>query len=254
MWSSLPTPAIFAHRGASGHAPENTLAAFRLALELGSEAIELDAKLSADGEVVVIHDQSIDRTSNRSGLVKDLTLAQLRQLDVGSWFDARFVGEQIPTLAEVFELAGSKIVINVELTNYSTRNDRLPEKVAALVIEHQLQDSVFFSSFNPFTLKRLRRALPGAPIGLLGLPGLPGAWIHTPLAGLFSPQAIQPHFADVSVPRLVRVHRQRTRMQVYTVNEAADMRRLFALGIGIFTDQPQLAMQIRAEATSEIVA
>ena len=109
MSLSWGSPLIFAHRGASAHAPENTLAAFELAFQQNADVIELDSKLSADGHVVVIHDQSVDRTTNGFGRVSELTLAGLRELDAGSHFSATFHGEQIPTLVEVLEIFAGRI-------------------------------------------------------------------------------------------------------------------------------------------------
>src|SRR5512132_864966 len=120
MLESLPQPVLFAHRGASAHAPENTLAAFELALAHQADAIELDVKLTADGHVVVIHDPTVDRTTGSQGRVKDLSLAQIRALEAGSFFSEKYRGEKIPTLEEVFESLGKRIFINVELTNYNT--------------------------------------------------------------------------------------------------------------------------------------
>ena len=124
--SEYPQPLIIAHRGASAYAPENTLAAFELAIQQGAPAIELDAKLSCDGHVVVIHDQTVDRTTPHSGRVGELSLAELRRMDAGSHFDTCFQQERIPTLAEVFESIGPGTLINVELTNYSSPGDDLP--------------------------------------------------------------------------------------------------------------------------------
>src|SRR3990170_7761080 len=135
MRTGTARPLIFAHRGASAYAPENTLAAFRLALDQGADGIELDAKLSADGEIVVIHDQTVDRTTPRKGRVDQLTLSELRKLDAGSWKGDVFSGEKIPALAEVFSAVGGKLKINVELTNYSSPQDGLANKVLALVRE-----------------------------------------------------------------------------------------------------------------------
>ena len=118
MIESLPQPVIFAHRGAAVYAPENTLAAFELALTQGADAIELDVKLSAEGCAVVIHDDTVDRTTNGAGRVKNLTLADLRSLDAGSAFSEKYSGEKIPLLEEVFEAVGGRALINVELTNY----------------------------------------------------------------------------------------------------------------------------------------
>ena len=175
----LSKPAIFAHRGSSAHAPENTLAAFELAIRHGADAIELDAKLSADGHVVVIHDQTVDRTTDGTGKVRELTLAQLSELDAGSYFDIAFRREPIPTLEQVFQAVGYGILINVELTNYASPTDPLPEKVAGLVRKFGLEKRVLFSSFNPLALVRIRRILPEVPVGLLALPGLDGAWARS---------------------------------------------------------------------------
>lgn len=247
MFEHLPSPTIFAHRGASGYAPENTLAAFDLAARQGAPAIELDAKLSADGQVVVIHDQSVDRTTQGQGKVREMSLEQLKQLDAGSFFDSGFAGERIPTLDEVFASVGTRVFINVELTNYATPVDVLPRKVAALVRKHNLEKSVMFSSFNPLALVRIRHLLPECPIGLLALPGKAGAWARSGIGRLVGYQALHPEASDVT-PQLVElIHRRMQRIHVWTVNQEGQMRQLFGYGVdGIFTDDPPLAIQVLA--------
>jgi glycerophosphoryl diester phosphodiesterase len=251
MFAGLPRPTIFAHRGASAYAPENTLAAFELAVRQNAEAIELDAKLSADGAIVVIHDQTVDRTTGVSGSVRQMPLSALRLLDAGSHFDIAFRGQKIPTLEEVFETVGGKIFINVELTNYASPGDDLPDKAAALVQQFNLAGSVMFSSFNPRALRQAKKILPQVPAGLLALPGLGGAWARSRFGQWVPHQALHPELRDVT-PRLVqRIHRSRRRIHVYTVNFRQDMERLFALGVdGIFTDDPLLALQVRRESSS----
>src|SRR3989304_10409901 len=172
MRTGTARPLIFAHRGASAYAPENTLAAFRLALEHGADGIELDAKLSADGQVVVIHDQTVDRTTDGHGRVNQLTLTQLRQLDAGFCKGAAFKGERIPTLAEVLEMLGDRLIINIELTNYDSPQDGLPEKAAELVRAGHLEQSVLFSSFLPSNLLAIRNILPSVPLAILAPPPL----------------------------------------------------------------------------------
>lgn len=245
MFAHLPQPAIFAHRGASAYAPENTLAAFKLAVEQNADAIELDAKLTADGQVVVIHDQTVDRTTNGSGWVGKMTLAQLRQFDAGSHFAPAFHGERIPTLEEVFETVGEKIFINIELTNYASMGDSLPEKVADLVRRHQLVERVMFSSFNPLALLRVRWRLPGPPIGLLAQPGKPGAWARSWIGRIIGYNSLNPEKSDVDLQLLEYAHRHGKRVLVYTVNQAEDLQRIFQLHVdGVFTDNPPLARQI----------
>jgi glycerophosphoryl diester phosphodiesterase len=246
MYQQLPRPTIFAHRGSKNHAPENTLAAFRLAVTQGAPAIELDAKLSADGEIVVFHDRTLDRTTNGTGKLQDKPLAALKELDAGSHFSPAFRGEPIPTLAEVFEAVGGVVFINIELTNYAAPKDQLPDKVAQLVVDFNLQESIMFSSFNRFALQRARELLPKVPCGLLALPGLLGAparsWLGRKLVAY---QALHPAMRDTT-PKLVNeVHQRGHRVHVYTVNKRPDMLRLFQYGVdGIFTDDPPLAFDV----------
>ena len=249
MLTSLSQPVIFAHRGASAHAPENTLAAFELALAQNADAIELDAKLSADGQVVVIHDPTIDRTTGSHGHVKDLSLRELRALDAGSFFSEKFRGERIPTLEEVFEAVGKRTFINVELTNYSTPRDQLVETVCMLVNKCGLQDRVMFSSFFASNLLKARSYLPDVPQGLLALRGLMGAWARSFGFNFSNYQALHPYQSDVTSQQVQRVHRLHRRIHVWTVNTPEDMRRLFHWGVdGIFTDDPQRAVRVREES------
>lgn len=246
--TSLTQPVIFAHRGASAHAPENTLAAFELALEQGTDAIELDAKLSADGHVVVIHDATVDRTTGAHGRVRDMSLAELRALSAGNFFSSHFSTEKIPMLEEVFEGLGKKLFINVELTNYSTPRDHLVESVCILVKKFNLQKHVLFSSFYPSNLSKARSYLPDVPCGLLALNGWLGAWARSFGFAFGKYAALHPNRVDVTREQVQRVHRLNGRVHVWTVNAEADIRRLFGWGVdGIFTDDPALAVRVRGE-------
>jgi len=249
MLTSLPQPIIFAHRGASAHAPENTLAAFKLALAQNADAIELDVKLSADGYAIVIHDPLVNRTTGSPGRVKDLPLRELRALDAGSFFSDKYQGEKIPTLEEVFEAVGKHTFINVELTNYNSPYDQLVETVCRLVRKHALQEHVMFSSFFASNLSRARALLPDVPRGLLAFDGWPGAWARSFGFAFGKYQALHPYLRDVTPQQVQRVHRLNRRIHVWTVNAAEDVRRLIHWGVdGIFTDDPPLAVQVRAES------
>lgn len=249
MFLSASQPVIFGHRGASAHAPENTLAAFELAVAQNADAIELDAKLSADGQVVVIHDATVDRTTGGHGRVKDLTFSQLRALDAGSFFSESYRGEKIPALEEVFEAVGTRTFINVELTNYTTPRDGLVETVCKLVKKFELQKRVMFSSFFASNLAKARAYLPDVPSGLLALNGFLGAWARSFGFAFGRYQALHPHLTDVTPQQVQRVHRLNRRIHVWTVNAAEDMRRLFHWGVdAIFTDDPQLAVQVRSQS------
>ncbi len=247
IFSELPTPTIFAHRGASAYAPENTISSFELAVRQGADAIELDAKLTADGHIVIFHDQTLERTTGVQGQVGKTSLEDMRLLDAGSHFDVAFRGEKIPTLDEVFEAVGQKTFINVELTNYASLFDDLPEKVAAVVKKHNLAKRVIFSSFSPIALLRARRQLPEVPIGLLCWWKGSGALPRSPLGHLIRYQALHPYFEDTTLQLVQRVHRRGCKVFVYTVNKAEDFKKMLELGVdGLFTDDPVLARQVVA--------
>jgi glycerophosphoryl diester phosphodiesterase len=247
MLESLPRPIIFAHRGACAHAPENTLAAFELALAQQADAIELDVKLSADGQVIVHHDATVDRTTNGHGALKDMSLDELKALDAGSSFSEAFKGEKIPTLDEVFETVGKRTFINVELTNYTTPRDELVETVCMLVKKHKLQKRILFSSFFASNLSKARSYLPDVPCGLLAFNGLLGIWARSFGFAFGKFEALHPALKDMTQQQVARVHRLNRRVHVWTVNDERDMRRLFGWGVdGIFTDDPQLAVRVRA--------
>jgi len=249
MLTSLPQPVIFAHRGASAYAPENTLAAFELALAQNADAIELDVKLSADGRAVVIHDSTIDRTTGSHGRVKDLSFQELRSLDAGNFFSQKYRGEKIPSLEEVLEAVGKRTFINVELTNYTTPRDSLVETVCMLVKKCELQNRVLFSSFFASNLSKARAYLPDVPRGLLAFNGFLGAWARSFGFNFGKYQALHPYVADVTSQQVQRVHRLNRRIHVWTVNGAEEMRRLFQWRVdAIFTDDPALAVRVRSES------
>jgi len=249
----LPTPVIFAHRGASAYAPENTLTAFKLAIEQGAHALELDTKLSADGQAVVIHDQTVDRTTNSIGHVADLTLTELRQLDAGSHFDVRYQGEKIPTLAEVFESFGKRILINVELTNYATPADKLPIVVADMAQRFNLVDQILFSSFNPLALFRIKKHLPDATIGLLALPGFVGLLMPSFSLRLFSYYSLHPEWSSITPKLVLNAHKHNKKIFPYTVNRVEDIAQMIKHGVdGLFTDNPIQALRVNQTIAEKV--
>jgi glycerophosphoryl diester phosphodiesterase len=247
----LKRPTIFAHRGSSAYAPENTLAAYKLAIDHQANGIELDVKLSADGQVIVMHDDTVDRTTNGTGRVKSLTLPELKKLDAGLKFSPLFKSEKIPTLAEVFDTIGRKIFINVELTNYSSPIDDLPDKVISLVKKYGLETTVMLSSFNMIGLIRARNLLPKIPMGLLTFPGYADMTILSKLVRFGPLLALHPAQSDVSLNLIQTAHKAKCRIHTYIVNQPDLMQRLFSAGVdGIFTDDPVLAQKVWAENNS----
>jgi glycerophosphoryl diester phosphodiesterase len=244
MWIDAPRPIIIAHRGDKSHAPENTLSAFKLAAEKGAQTVEFDVKLTADGCVVVLHDQTVDRTTNGKGDLRHFSLAALRDLDAGSWFSEQFRGERIPTLAEVFETVGRGVYMNIELTNYATPGDDLVAKAVELVKERRLQERVLFSSFFARNLRKVRRLLPEVPRGLLAWAG--GLGLSARAFGWRGDYyALHPYLSDVHAGLVDRLHAAGKRLNVWTVNAPDDLKRMIGLDVdGIFTDDPGLALHL----------
>ena len=238
-------PLNIAHRGASAIAPANTLAAFEKAVELGADGIELDAHLSADGVPVVIHDFTVDATTNGSGRVAEMTLAQLRQLDAGFRCDPAYAGEHIPTLEEVLQAFGDRLLLNIELKSTGLRDDGLERAVIALVEQYTLQGRVLLSSFNPFSLRRAKKIAPGISVGLLYAPNLPLPLSRAWLAPLFPHEARHPEHTMVDAHYMEWARRCRYQVNAWTVDDPGEMRRLVALGVnGIITNVPDVLRRI----------
>ncbi|MCL4507243.1 MAG: glycerophosphodiester phosphodiesterase [Chloroflexi bacterium] len=235
-------PLVIGHRGASAHAPENTLAAFRLAREQGADGIELDAKRCASGEVVIMHDPELRRTTGAAGKVHEWTLADLRTLDAGR-------GERVPTLDEVFEGAGSGLLVNVEVTNYSTPDDGLEAAVIDVVRRHGIADRVVFSSFNPLSLRQLAALAADIPRAFLFSPESPLDLQQVFADPLMPHQFRHPHYSLVTAEMVELWRASGILVNAWTANARADIRRMVACGVnGIIGDSPRTireALQIR---------
>jgi len=236
------TPVIIAHRGASAAAPENTLAAFTLAAALGADAIELDVKLSKDGAPIIMHDETVDRTTDAKGKVKDFTLADFRKMDAGSWKDTTYVGERVPTLAEVFEVVAGRLWVNVELTNYDTRGDDLVPTVVALIQKMAWQRRVLLSSFDPLNIRRVKHLDSSLPVAQLTASDMPIYLREAWLAPAAPHEARHPDVAQLRQKGVAWYHRRGYRVNVWTNNDAADMRDFAWQGVdGLITDVPNVA-------------
>jgi len=234
-------PLNIAHRGASAAAPQNTLAAFCKAMELGADGVELDVHLSGDGVPVVMHDPTVDETTDGAGRIADKTLAELKELDAGGKFSPHFAGERIPTLEQVFDALQGRLLVNVEIKDVSLSGVGLEAPVVEVVRRFGMEKKVLFSSFNPLTLRRLRPLAPDIPAGLLYSRNL-AIYLRRAWLAPFTPhQARHPHsaLADERLVRWCRAHQ--LCVNVWTVNEPAEMKRLIALGVdGIITDVPDV--------------
>jgi len=248
MWNDLESPVVVAHRGDKAYAPENTLSAFEQAAEKGADAVEFDVKLTADNKVIVLHDQTVDRTTNGTGNIAKLTFSALRDLEAGTQFPGKFPTERIPELDEVFETVGKRVYMNVELTNYSTPNDALVPTVVDVVKKHGMQSRVFFSSFFAQNLRKVRLLLPEVPRGLLTMPGLMGLWGRT-LGWRGDYAALNPYMTDVNAGLVYKIHAAGKSVNAWTVNTEAEIKRMIGLSVdGIITDDPALALRLLGRA------
>lgn len=245
---------VLGHRGALRDAPENTLASFHEAIAQRAHGVEMDVKLSRDGQVVVMHDRTVDRTTDGTGRVADLTLSDLKTLDAGAKFSPRFTGERIPTLDEVIVAVPPPTLLNIELTNYGTIGDGLEGRVAEAVHRHNAGDRVILSSFHPLTIRAARRAssLPLALLtGVFKPLWLPNDW----LAPLIPHTFLHPQANQVTPGLVARLHRKGKRLNAWigsSANETEpEVRSIAALGIdGIITNVPGLARRALASGQS----
>ena len=236
-----PRPLILAHRGASQRAPENTLAAFRLALDMGADGVELDVQLCKDGEAVVIHDFTVDETTGGQGWVKDFTLAELQALDAGAWYATEFAGERIPTLAQVLQELGPWLVLNIELKTRTPFTDGLEAEVVRLVEDAVLVRRVIISSFDPLALWRVRRLNRHISTGLLYAPDLPRYLRDRWLQPLARPAALHPRWDMLDERTVAAAHRRGLAVHPWTCDDPDALRRLVSWGVdAIITNRPDL--------------
>ncbi len=240
---------VVGHRGAMGHAPENTVASFQrsVALGVGAHAFECDVRLTRDGEVVVLHDARVDRTTDGTGLVAELTLAQVKQLDAGSWFGPEFQGERIPTLDESLAFAGTAGVdIIIEIKGDPEPSPSLVDKTMGLVSEHGLLDRVAIISFYHPCLLWAREAQPEVATGLLFSAGL-----ADPLtaARRYQADSLRPHHSRVTKALAEASHEAGLCLHCWTVHDPDRTAALIEMGVdSIGTDYPDRVRAVIAEA------
>ena len=240
---------IFAHRGYSGKYPENTMIAFKKALECGVDGIELDVQLTKDGEVVIIHDETIDRTTTGKGFVVDYTYEELEKFDASFKFkDLGF--NKIPTLREYFQLVKDyDIVTNVELKTGINEYLGIEEKVWELIKEYNLKEKVIISSFNHFSVMRMKKIAPQLKYGFLSEDWIIDAGKYTHSHGV---QCYHPRFNNLVPDVIKELKKYNLEINTWTVNLEEDMRYLYSNNIDvIITNYPELAQEIKKEYQGE---
>lgn len=239
---------ILAHRGASGYAPENTLPAFELAESMGADGFELDVHLSSDGHLVVIHDEKVDRTTNGSGYVKDMTLSEIKKLDA-SYGKESYRGARIPELSEVLELiSGTSLTVNIEIKSDIIRYPGIEEKCLDLVQKMGLLGNIIFSSFNHYSVTRLRELSPEARLGLLYTDGLYQPWKY---AASVKADYLHPYWPNLGFENYAEeAQKAGVGINAWTVNAVETMRFCHEKGVGIITNYPDIA---RKEALKKVM-
>lgn len=237
---------IFAHRGASAYAPENTIEAFALAMEQGAEGIELDVQLTKDGEVVVIHDEAIDRVSDHTGLVKDYTLAELKKFDFSNHM-AAYKGAKIPTLKEVLKLVKpGTMEVNIELKTGIYWYPGIEEKVLEIVKEMDMQERVIYSSFNHYTVQKIRDLDKNAQTAYLFSDVILDVEQYAKSTGVdgLHPPIYHLHMADF----WKKYKESGLKVRVWTVNSYEFLKEFIEKGIdAVITNVPDKALKIRKE-------
>ncbi|MBI3551889.1 MAG: glycerophosphodiester phosphodiesterase [Elusimicrobia bacterium] len=230
---------LIAHRGASGHAPENTEAAFNLALEMGAKAVELDVHQTRDGELVVIHDENLKRTGRRRGAIAKMTFKELLTADVGSWFSPKFKGEGLPTLEEVIDLCEGRAEVHVEIKQGSRLYPGIEEKVVEMVRRREAWRWTVVSSFDHSALYVVRAIDNQVRLGyLLGWTRMPTAYEE--MKDLKA-ESLNLSARQVNAKIVKGCHERGHKVLVYTVNAQKDADRLARIGVdGIFSNFPEL--------------
>lgn len=253
-----PHLSLQAHRGAAGLCPENTLAAFRKAIEVGVDGTEMDLQTTKDGAVVIIHDDTVDRTTDGRGRIGDFTLEEIQRLDAGGKFGPAFRGERIPTLRELIDLvkaAGDpRFRLNLEVKFADGREGEpadLEERVLAVLRETGFTDRVITQSFHHPSAAKMKRLAPAIPAGLLvgerRQPKDPVAAVREHRVDYYAP-----HHSLVTPELLARLHGAGIPVVAWTVNDPAAMRRLIGLGLGslpgdgLISDYPDRLVALRA--------
>jgi glycerophosphoryl diester phosphodiesterase len=231
---------IIAHRGASGSAPENTLAAVSMALDEGADWVEIDVQESDDGEVVVLHDSDLKRVAGIDLKIWDATKAELADIDIGSWFSPSFSDQRVPTLREVLELCRNRAGVIIELKYYG-HNVQLEQRVAAIIEATGMADDIMIMSLDSAGIQRMQQLRPQWPAGLLTsvIAGKP----NTLNLDFY---AINARFASRNFIR--NNHNDATQVMVWTVNDSVSLSKMMSLGVdGVITDYPALGRKVLRE-------
>ena len=233
---------VVAHRGFSGKYPENTEIAFREAIELGVEMIEFDVHLAKDGALIVIHDATVNRTSNGKGRIADMTLAEIKALDAGAWLKPEFAGQRFPTLQEALDLMGGKVRLNIHVKAYPNDAERLVPSVVRELQARNLLDKSFVASDQEY-IALARRIEPR--LGICNLSTTPKE-TYVSRSDSIGCRILQPGNKQVDKALVDDAHAYGMEVNPFYADDEAEMRRLIECGVdGILTNYPDRLQQVR---------
>ena len=235
----MKIPPIIAHRGASGVAPENTLAAFSRAADLGAKGVELDVNITSDGIAVVIHDETVERCSDGKGAVAEKTYSQIRELDAGKWFSDEFTGERIPTLKEAIDLIVKRgLFLNLEIKPSPGLDEQTAKVVSVDIEKYWPRDAqIIVSSFSQIAISAFHQALPHIPCGIIS-DNVPENWHQLLLQN--DCVSFHMHYSAAKPDVVKDIKSAGYLVLAYTVDDPKIAKDLYAMGVdGIFTNFPE---------------
>lgn len=245
---------VLAHRGIARKAPENTFASIEMAYREGYDGVEIDVRMAKSGELIVFHDPALERTSSGKGLVEEKTWDELKQLDVGSYFNPRFQGEKIPLLRDVIERYAKKMILYIEIKQPQFPSNNLEDKVAEMILEYGIADRTFVASGNELSIAKIERLYPSIQtvweycyIGkdmCLRADNAPPQ--YTWYLKTINPDYLGPQYNYIDDKFVQWLQENHYQLFAWTVNDAHEMKRLVASGVvkGIQTDYPEILKRI----------
>ncbi len=236
----------YAHRGFCSRYPENTLLAFEKALAEGVDGIENDVQLTKDGQIIIMHDESIDRTTDGKGWVKDLTLAQLKELNANEKFGSQFPVQRVPTLREYLELVKDEpILTNIEMKTGVFEYREMEQLLVDMLREYKVEDRILITSFNHFTIMRMKKLAPELKYGFLAYDWRLDAGEYTKKNGI---PCYHPDYHNLTPEVVEDLHSHGIEVNPYTVDDPEDIRDMMAKGVhSVISNCPDVVNRVRAE-------
>lgn len=239
---------VIAHRGASAYYPENTMAAFKGAVEMKAEMIELDVMLTKDGVPVAFHDAMLEDHTNGDGQLASYTLKELQELDAGSWFDPKFADQKIPTLEEVIAFASGKISLNIEIKTEAVTDEihgGVEEKSLELVKKYGMENHVLFSSFDYRAIAHIKELNPDMPAAILYEKKQSEKKLPSELLAEYNADAFNCSYRQLNTRRFKDIRKNNIPVFIYTIDRPSRMRKLLKMNVtGIFTNKPDVLWKV----------